>query len=257
MTYNVNKITFSIITCLILAILIVNGCKKNDKEVLDYNYYKMVMLQDRKIDKMESNLNNVSRAILNETSLKRKSNSRYRIRNSYTSHLAGKYNELTTAAKAVKNEEQLKEFLIRIGMRGQSENYINSLRNFLTTTKRFYNDNPQFRELSKSQQIELVYLSMLKVRFNKKNVLKNVLNVPADPCWDAWSSAIEDARDDQDWEMAELAVGFVLCTLGTEGVGVVFCYDAYVGLSAISALHYAQSVDKANDRYNACSGDPM
>lgn len=238
---------------LILATLIIIGCKKNGNEPLGRNYFQKVMQTDKNVIAMETDLNGVSKTILTEAYLKRSDISYEKITNSLTPYVDGKQAELITAAKAVKNEGELKQFLARIGLKDQSESYIKSIKKHLASVQQFYKENPDFRELPQDQQKELLYKSMLQARNKKMGIFRPVQE--NDPCWNDWSEAIEDAQDDQFWEMAGLDVAFVLCVIATEGVGTVFCYDAYVAGAALVALHYVDNVGKADSRYNKCVGD--
>ena len=252
------QINTLVLTCslLIAATLIIYGCKKSANENLSYEHYERVMATDANVVKLETDMSSVSKAILTEAYLKRPEYSGSRITNSLKPFISGKMTELTEAAKKVKTEEDLKIFLSRIGLQAQSENYVKLVKSQLATMQKFYNENPDFKELPKEQQIKLLFSGMKDARAKQRGYFRKVQDIGEnDPCWDDWSEAIEDAQDDQFWEVTGASVAFVLCVAATEGVGTVFCYDGYVAATALAALKYADAVTKADDRYNKCAGD--
>lgn len=240
-------------TFIVLTTVVIYGCKKNPSEKLGYSYFEKVIQNDKNISGMQVDLSRISQAVLTEAYLKRENISYDKISNSLAPFVVGKETELKAAAKAIKTEKDLVLFLGRIGMKAQSEVYLKAIKSHLAYVQKFYEDNPDFQNLSQDQQRKLLYTGMKQDRLKKDGIFRKVQE--GEPCWDSWSETIQDAQDNQFWELAGLDVAFVICCVGTEGIGAPICYAGYLAGAELTQLKYIDDVNKADDKYNECVGD--
>jgi hypothetical protein len=251
---------FSVAAIIAVSVLTVfYGCKKYDdfsnpnSSKKDFAYFKTTMSKDENLQGFYSEIKQMTWLISYRIYANNKLAAQRSINSNLTpSELKRKFSQLFEDTKNVKTEEQFVAFQSKLGLSGEGSAILAALNNEKKRIQRFVEENPEFKQLAKDQQKELLNNAIRQIRLDKKNTLVPTQETTASECISAYEQDQDGAETDFAFEVGIIYAAMVACVVVTEGTGVYVCYEAAMAATALAEAHLVYQTSQNVYYYNVC-----
>jgi len=241
-----------------IILLFLYGCKKYDDSTLldntekNYAYFKASMSQDKNIQEMYSEMKQASWLMAYKTYNTNKLSGGNAGERTALPSLKQKFSLLLNDVKPIKTRQQLLAFQGKLGFGSDGATIVTKFINQKNSLLNFLNDNPEFKLLSATQQKELIVNAINQIKLDNKNTITPTQEMTESDCINEYSQALDDADTDFTIELAAVHVIVLLCVVGTEGIGIALCEEAWIAGMAAAEVHYGLQLASANTHFNEC-----